>query len=64
MQAAVTAPSAATAEAWSTALTVLGAEGLRLVEAEPGLEAWLQEEGGETHITSSWQATVSFEPIP
>jgi thiamine biosynthesis lipoprotein len=63
LQAAVVAPSAALAEVWSTALTVLGPEGLRLVESEPGVEALLREEGGATTATRGWDAAVAFEPL-
>lgn len=63
-QAAVVAPSASQAEAWSTALVVLGPEGLALLEGEPEVEAWLQEEGGASHATAGWERSVRFEALP
>ena len=64
LQVAVVAPSAGQAEAWSTALVVLGPEGLALLEREPGVEAWLQEEGGASHATPGWARSVGFEALP
>ncbi|MDY7009538.1 MAG: FAD:protein FMN transferase [Planctomycetota bacterium] len=34
-------PSAAAADAWATAVSVLGAEGIELIDAQPGLEAMI-----------------------
>ena len=62
VQAAVVAPDATTAEAWSTALAVLGTEGLALVEAEEGVEAHLLLEDGSEHLTSGWAEAVDWEP--
>lgn len=62
VQAAVVAPGATSAEAWSTALAVLGREGLALVEGEAGVEAHLLMEDGTQHTTSGWSAAVSWAP--
>lgn len=64
-QAAVVAPDATLAEAWSTALLVLPAEeGIDLVEATAGTEALLVYEDGRSVATSGWSAATSFEPLP
>lgn len=62
VQAAVVAPDATSAEAWSTALAVLGPEGLELVERQTGIEAHLLMEDGAQHTTSGWSAAVSWTP--
>ena len=62
VQAAVVARDATTAEAWSTALTILGPAGLALVEREAGVEAHLLMEDGTQHMTSGWAAAVSWTP--
>lgn len=62
VQAAVVAPDATTAEAWSTALAVLGPEGLALVERHDGIEAHLLLEDGAQRSTSGWSAAVSWTP--
>jgi thiamine biosynthesis lipoprotein len=63
VQAAVVAPDATTAEAWSTALAVLGPEGLALVERHPGLEAHLLLEDGSQRTSSGWAAAVSWQSL-
>ena len=62
VQAAVVAPDATAAEAWSTALTVLGPEGLARIEAEAGVEAHLLLEDGSSRTTSGWAEATAFEP--
>jgi FAD:protein FMN transferase len=63
--AAVVAPSATEAEAWSTALVVLGApRGLALAEAQPGLEALLVDESGARFASSGFARAARFEPLP
>jgi thiamine biosynthesis lipoprotein len=63
-EAVVLAPDAASAEAFSKALLVLPpAEGIALLEAEPGCEALLLE-GGRRYETSGWQEAAGFEPAP
>jgi thiamine biosynthesis lipoprotein len=63
VQAAVVAPDATVAEAWSTALAVLGPEGLALVEERAGLEAHLLLEDGSQHTSSGWASAVSWQPL-
>jgi thiamine biosynthesis lipoprotein len=63
VQAAVVAPSAAEAEAWSTALTVLGVGGLPEVEARRGIEALLLDEVGALRTTSGWHEAVAFQAM-
>jgi len=64
-QAVVLAPDAASAEAFSKALLVLSpAEGVALLEAEPGCEALLLEGDGRRYETSGWQEASGFEPDP
>jgi thiamine biosynthesis lipoprotein len=60
-QAAVVAPTAAAADAWDTALVVLGADGLARLADEPGSEALVIEEGGTTRATPGWAEAVRFE---
>ncbi len=67
--ATVIATDTRAADGWATALMVLGAEGLPLVEARPDLEAWLLVEGpsGEIQpLATSGMATfldrVALEP--
>lgn len=43
--ASVVAPDAMTADIWSTALMVLGVDGLEVIEALPGVDAWILVEG-------------------
>jgi thiamine biosynthesis lipoprotein len=62
VQAAVVAPTATEAEAWSTALAVLGPDGLAAVERQEGVEAHLLLEDGSERITSGWAARVSYAP--
>jgi len=62
VQAAVVAPDATAAEVWSTALTVLGPEGLARIEAEAGVEAHLLLEDGSSRTTSGWAEATAFEP--
>ncbi len=63
-QAVVLAPDATSAEAFSKALLVLEpAEGMRLLEAEPGCEALLLLGGGLRRETSGWQAASGFAPL-
>jgi thiamine biosynthesis lipoprotein len=55
-RAAVVGPSAILVEALSTALIVLEPErGLALIESQPGVEARLEDAGGELGQTSGWQ---------
>jgi len=61
--AAVVAPSAAEAEAWSKALLVLGEEGLALLEARSGAEGTLIDELGARSSTSGFDEAVSFAPL-
>jgi thiamine biosynthesis lipoprotein len=62
-QAVVLAPDAASAEAFSKALLVLpAAEGVALLEAEPGCDALLLEGDGRRYETSGWQSASRFEP--
>jgi len=66
--AAVVAPTAAAAEAWSTALVVAGRSGLAAVEARPDTEALVQTEA-ERAATSGWhdvaaQASAGRRPGP
>lgn len=64
-QAAVIAPSAAAADAWSTALTVLGGEtGLALLAREPGAEALILEEDAAPRATRGWARASGFDPRP
>jgi thiamine biosynthesis lipoprotein len=64
-QAAVIAPSAAAADAWSTALTVLGGEaGLALLAREPGAEALVLEEGAAPRATRGWAQASGFDQRP
>ena len=58
------APTAAHAEMLSTALVVLDqAEGLAVVEALAGTEAWLVDEDGRSAATSGWRAATGFEAL-
>lgn len=64
LQAAVIAPTAALAEALSTALVVLGAsEGIALVETLPGAEAMLVDDSGTVATSSGWQSASRFESL-
>jgi thiamine biosynthesis lipoprotein len=63
-QAAVVAPTAAAADAWDTALVVLGIGGLARLAGEPGTEAFVIEEAGATGSTPGWAAAVGFAPAP
>ena len=61
-QALVVAPSAALAEALSTALLILGEErGLALVAAQPECEGLLADAAGGIWTTPGWAETVAFE---
>lgn len=63
--ACVVAPSAAQAEALSTALVVLGeVEGLALVEGMEGAEALLLDANGARWATIGWGAATRFETSP
>lgn len=62
VQAAVVAPDAATAQVWSTALRVLGPDGLALVEGQDGVEAQMVLDDGSLRATSGWAQAVSWEP--
>ena len=63
--ACVVAPSAAQAEALSTALVVLGeVEGLALVEGMEGVEALLLDANGARWATTGWGAATRFEANP
>ena len=60
--ACVVAPSAAQAEALSTALLVLGeVEGLALIEGLDGVEALLLDAQGPQCRTAGWQTVTSFD---
>lgn len=62
MLACVVAPSAAQAEALSTALLVLGeVEGLALIEEMEGVEALLLDAKGTQWRTAGWQTATSFD---
>ncbi len=62
-QALVVAPSAALAEALSTALLILGEErGLALVAAQPECEGLLADAAGGIWTTPGWAESVAFEP--
>ena len=59
--ACIVAPSAAQAEALSTALLVLGeSEGLTLLERLEGVEGILLEANGSRWMTTGWQQTSHF----
>ena len=59
--ACIVAPSAAQAEALSTALLVLGeSEGLTLIERLDGVEGILLEANGRRWMTTGWQQTSHF----
>ena len=59
--ACIVAPSAAQAEALSTALLVLGeSEGLTLIERLEGVEGILLEANGSRWMTPGWQQTSHF----
>ncbi len=62
IQAAVVAPTATEAEAWSTALAVLGPDGMAEIERQEGVEAHLLLEDGSERITSGWASLVSYAP--
>jgi len=58
----VVAPEALTADAMATALSVLGSEGLRIVEKMPGVEALVISAAGdklEEHASSGFAALLS-----
>jgi len=61
--ATVVAPDCRTADGWATALMVLGAEGLPLIEAEPEVDALLLVEAAEgyTQLQSSQMRRVLSE---
>ena len=59
--ACIVAPSAAQAEALSTALLILGErEGLALIERLDGVEGILLEASGNRWVTTGWQQTSHF----
>jgi len=63
-QAAVLAADAATADALSTALSIMPREaGLALAEATPGVEAMLIEDG-QAWKTAGWNACQAAAPLP
>ena len=63
-QAAVLAANAATADALSTALSVMPRDaGLALAESMPGIEAMLIEDG-QAWKTSGWNACQAAAPLP
>lgn len=59
--AAVVAPSGALAEALSTALAVLGTDGVALIDGLDGADALLLDPDGR-HETSGWRARTRYEP--
>ncbi|UCE86084.1 MAG: FAD:protein FMN transferase [Deltaproteobacteria bacterium] len=62
LQSAVTAPTAAAAEALSTAVLVLGTRaGIDLLEALPGTEGLLVDAEGARFTTRGWSQAVAFE---
>jgi thiamine biosynthesis lipoprotein ApbE len=64
-QAVVVSRSATLAEALSLALLVLEpAEGLALVDSQPGCAGLLIEADGQFRSTPGWEAAVRFEPLP
>ena len=63
-QAAIVAPTAGEAEAWSKALLVLGAdEGLALLAEHPGVEGLLVDEAGRRFATPGFVAAAGFEAL-
>ncbi|MFT7678252.1 MAG: thiamine biosynthesis lipoprotein [Planctomycetota bacterium] len=62
--ASVIAPTCALADAWATALMVLGEEGLALIEQQPGIEALLQLRDGSQlrRLRSSGWAKLEASP--
>jgi thiamine biosynthesis lipoprotein len=65
LQVAVTAPNAASAEALSTALLVLGErEGIALLEALPDTEGLVIDADGQRSMTRGWSEAVAFESVP
>jgi len=61
----VVAPSATVADAWATALSVLGIEGLDLLPPGGGIEAMIlvgDEEGHEFHVTPGFEALFVERP--
>jgi thiamine biosynthesis lipoprotein len=61
----VVAPSAAQAEALSTALLILGEhEGIALLERLPGIEGLLIEASGRRWMTTNWVQAVTFQDPP
>ena len=61
--AVVAAPSATVAEAWSTALLVLGPEGLGRLREQAGVEALVVEESGERSVTPGFVAATGLRPL-
>jgi thiamine biosynthesis lipoprotein len=62
LQAAVIGPTAALAEALSTALVVLGeSQGVALVETLAGTEAMFIDASGAVSSSSGWQSASHFE---
>ncbi|MFP8873779.1 MAG: FAD:protein FMN transferase, partial [Myxococcota bacterium] len=63
VQVAVVATNATLAEALSTALVVQGPrEGLVLVEATPGVEAFWIDAAGQRTASRGWHGATNFEP--
>ncbi len=63
-QASALASSASAADAWSTALLVLGeSEGIALIEAQPGVEAQLIDPDGRRWSTSGFERATRFEAL-
>ena len=63
-RAVVVAPSAALAEALSTALVVLEtSRGIALAEATPGVEARIETEDGKPGQTSGWRRATRYRAL-
>lgn len=61
----VKADDALTADIWSTALFVLGAEkGMPLVEKRPGIEAVFVDQSNKVHISTGLQGKISIQKPP
>ncbi len=64
-QALVVARNATLAEALSKALLILGeAEGIALVDDQPGCEGLLIDADGRAWVTSRFREVTRFEPVP
>lgn len=64
LSASVVAPTCMEADGLATALMVLGTDGLRLIEARPGVEALLLHGGGRRTTSSGMDAWLAGTPRP